>query len=142
MPALPQHIHPMVVHFPIALFFTALFFEVFSWVFKNKGLHTTALYLYVAAALLTPLVVLTGLREAQRLNLHHHILTEHRAYALWTMWSTLVSLPFLGFFAVKYPKIFRVFFILCLLNAAVLVTLTGHVGGEMVFNYGVGTDLF
>ena len=58
---LPSHLHPMVVHFPIALFIMALFFEVIGLVFKNDNFHQTAIYLYVSATLMMPLVVRTGI---------------------------------------------------------------------------------
>ena len=140
MVELTEHLHPMVVHFPIALFIMALFFELLSVFTRHEGLHKTALHLFVTAALITPLVVRTGLDEAARLNLKHPVLNEHREYAEWLMWVSLAALPLLWAVNRKCQKCFRAVFILVLISTAVLVTLTGHEGGKMVFEYGVGTE--
>ena len=58
---LPSHLHPMVVHFPIALFIAALGFDVSGLIFKKPNWHRTAVHLYILATLLTPLVLRTGI---------------------------------------------------------------------------------
>lgn len=133
-------IHPKVVHFPAALFVTALLFDAASWITRKDSLHKAAVYLYVFAALITPLIVRTGLWEEERLHLNHPLLDKHRLLALWTMWTSLMSLPVLWFLNQKYPKMFRTIFAVCLIGTSVLVTLAAHNGGRMVYEYGVGME--
>ncbi len=133
-------IHPKMVHFPIALFFTALVFDVLSLVFRKKALHQSAIYLYVFAALLTPLVVRTGIWEAERLHLNHPLLTKHSLMAQRTMWVSLMSLPVLWFLKNEFAKYFRAVFLIVLLATVGLVAYTGHLGGQMVYEYGVGIE--
>ena len=135
-----QPLHPRVVHFPIALFVTGLGLEVVSLLFKKESLHRTALHIYVLAALLTPLVVRTGIWEETRLHLSHPILDKHRMFALWTMWVSLASLPVLWFLKKELPKFLRLIFLVFLIGVAATVILTGHNGGRMVYEYGVGTQ--
>lgn len=90
-----QPIHPKVVHFPVALFMTALGLDLAGLIFKRESFHKTAVQIYVIAALVTPLVVRTGIWEAARLHLSHPVLEKHRVLALWTMWASLMSLPVL-----------------------------------------------
>ncbi len=135
-----QPIHPKVVHFPIALFMTALGLDLASFIFKKESFHKSAWHIYVIAALITPLVVRTGLWEEERFNLSHPVLDQHRQFALWTMWVSLMSLPVLWFMKLKSQKFFRVFFIILLIAVAGLVTVTGHNGGRMVYEYGVGME--
>ncbi|MBP9854800.1 MAG: hypothetical protein KBD53_08035 [Candidatus Omnitrophica bacterium] len=135
-----EHLHPMVVHFPIALLITAFVLEIASWLTKKDFFHQCALCLYVFSVLMIPFVVKTGLLEEDRLKLHHPLLEQHERYALWMMWWTLTSLPVLWFFYHKQRKFFRALFIVSLLGAAVLVTLTGDRGGKMVYEYGVGVE--
>ena len=78
-------LHPKLVHFPIALFTSAMGLEVLSLCFKKESLHRTAVHIYILAALISPLVVLTGLQDAQHLHLNHPVLTIHRNFALLTM---------------------------------------------------------
>ena len=135
-----QPIHPKVVHFPIALFMTALGLDLASLIFKKENLHKTAMHIYVIAALMTPLVVRTGIWEEERAHLNHPVLDKHRLFALWTMWVSLISLPCLWFIKQKSQKFFRLFSIILLIAVAGLVTLAGHNGGRMVFEYGVGVS--
>lgn len=133
-------LHPKLVHFPIALFVTALGFDLLSLMFRKEGLHKTAFNMYILAALITPLVVRTGMWESERLNLHHPVLDRHRMFALWTMWVSLMSLPVLWFFKKEIPRYFRILFILLLIGVVGVVTLAGHNGGRMVYEYGVGIE--
>lgn len=137
---LPAHLHPMVVHFPVALFITALGFDVLSLIFKKPNWHRTALHIYICAALLTPLVLRTGIWEAERVHLSHPILDEHRRYALWTMWTALASLPVLYIFKEKWLKFYRIAFLVFCISIVSLVSLTADKGGVMVYEYGVGIE--
>lgn len=134
-------LHPKVVHFPIALFLTALIFEMISWIFRKDQFHKTALYLFVFAALLSPLIVRTGMWEAERLHLNHPLLAEHSLMAQRLMWISLMSLPFLWLLKREYVKYFRITFVIVTLVTAGLVGYAGHLGGQMVYEYGVGVEV-
>ena len=137
-------LHPKVIHFPIALFLGAMGMEMLSLLFPALGgkdnLHRTAFHMYIFATVITPFVVLTGLQEAEHLHLNHPILTIHRNFALLTMWASLVSLPILWLAKKKGEKALRIIFIIFLLLLVVFVTIAGHNGGRMVYEYGVGTE--
>jgi len=137
---LPIHLHPMVVHFPVALFITALGFDMSSFVFKKPNWHCTAVHIYICAVLLTPLVLRTGIWEAERVNLNHPILDQHRRYALWTMWTALASLPVLYIFKERWLKFYRIVFLVFCIGIVSLVSLTADKGGVMVYEYGVGIE--
>ena len=133
-------LHPKVVHFPIALFSTALILDILGRVFRREKLHEAAVVIYVIAALSTPLVVWAGLWEQQRLHLHHPVLEKHKLYALWTMGAALISLPVLWFLKRSSFKVFRAVFTCLLLFLAIMVTCTGYWGGKMVYEYGAGVN--
>jgi len=137
---LPSHLHPMIVHFPVALFIMALVFELVSLILKNESTHKAAILMYVTAALMTPLVLRTGIWEAEKIGLSHPILDQHRNFALWTMWISLMSLPILWFLKREMSKYFRIIFLIFLISTATFVSLTGDKGGRMVFEYGVGVE--
>ncbi len=137
---LPPHLHPMVVHFPIALFLMALVLDILSFIAKKETFHHSALTLYVIAALMTPLVVRTGILEATKIGLSHPLLDEHRTFAIRLMWTSIMSLPLLWFIKKEAAKYFRITFLIFLIATAVLVSLGADKGGRMVFEYGVGVE--
>ena len=134
------HLHPAMVHFPIALFLGALGFELISLVCKKETFHRTAVYLFVVAALVSPFVVQTGLWEEDALKLHHPVLYIHERFALITMWTALASLPIFWLVHKKSPGGFRKVFILFALVVAVTVSTTAYYGGRMVYYYGIGIE--
>jgi uncharacterized membrane protein len=131
-------LHPKLVHFPIALFSTALILDILSRAFRKEKLHDTAVVIYAVGVLFTPIVVWAGLWEQQRLNLHHPVLEQHKMYGFITMWLSLVSLPMLWFVKKKSSQMFKIVFTCVLLSLSVLVTVTGYLGGRMVYEYGAG----
>ncbi len=133
-------LHPKLVHFPIALFVSALGFDLLSLVTKKEALHKTAVHLYIFATLITPLVVRTGILEVERVNLNHPILDKHKQLALYTMWASLMSLPILWVIKKEFSKCFRTIFLLLLICVVSFVGLAGHQGGKMVYEYGVGIE--
>ena len=133
-------LHPMVVHFPIALFVTALGLELLSLIAKKESLHQSAVHIFIIASLLTPLVVRTGIEEAEELRLTHPVLDKHRLFALWCMWVSLAALPVLWFTKKEFGKYFKVIFLAFLIGVISLVSFTGYHGGRMVYEYGVGIE--
>ncbi len=141
MTGIELHVHPMVVHFPIALFVCALVFEVLSLAFKNESYHRTALNLYVLAAIVAPLVVWTGLEEAKKVHLvSHPVFNVHKSFALATMSFSLLSLLVLWVFKRKINRSFRLILLICLLSAVSLVSIAAYNGGRLVYDYGIGIE--
>ena len=133
-----EHIHPILVHFPIALFISALGIEILSWCLKSSNLHKTALYVYIFATLSAPFSVLTGWMEWKKLNIHHPILDSHRNFGFALMYFSILGLVFVA--TCKDKKFFPPLFLCLLLIMAVLVTITAYFGGTMVYEYGVGVQ--
>ena len=131
-------LHPKLVHFPIALFLTALVFELASRLFKKSRISEAALLIYCFGVLSTPLVLGSGLWEQLRLHLNHPLLNQHKTYAIITLWISWVSLVLLWWLNKYHSKYFRNFFFIILIIVNVTVTVTAYYGGKMVYEYGVG----
>ena len=134
-------LHPKLVHFPIALFMTALIFEVLSRLLKRDALYQAAVIVYCFGALLTPVIVYTGLWEQMRIHLNHPVLTQHKSLGLLTMWISWVSLLILWILNRRQPKLFRTAFFVFLMFVNVTTILTAHYGGKMVYEYAVGVTI-
>ncbi len=135
------HLHPMVIHFPVALFISALLFEIVSVFSRKEILHQTAVSIYTLAVAAVPFAVITGLWEAEEWNLtNHKVFLQHRNFAFLTLGVSLIS-----FFIVtrvkKQPRnqLQRTFF-LALLILSVCVALTAFYGGQLVYEYGIGVE--
>ena len=141
MGTLPEiHLHPMLIHFPIALFFSSLIFETISLIVRKDQYHHTAFSLFVFAIICTPVALVTGFREAQELHLKHHVLDIHQAFAYATFISSVWGLSILWYVRKKSQQAFRKLFFIFLLIIAACVSVTAYNGGRMVYEYAVGVD--
>ncbi len=131
-------LHPKLVHFPIALFMSALGLEILSLLFRKDALHRTAVHIYVLAAFISPVVVLTGLQEVWHEHLHHPVLDIHQRFGLLTMFGSLATLPILWVLQKRNSKLFRAVFAASVIMIFIFVTVTAYNGGRMVYEYGVG----
>ena len=133
-------LHPKLVHFPIALMFSAAGMQMLGLVFNKETWRNAAWTMFVMAVIALPITALSGLWEADRLHLRHPILEEHKQWAFAALWSSLAALPALWFLKSKNNKVFQVLFLAAALAVCVLLFLAGREGGEMVFEYGVGVS--
>ena len=123
--------HVVLIHFPIALFITAVAFDLIAQWTKRRGLADAAYYNLLVAAISTVPVLATGLLawqlqlEGQKLKgilLLHLVLACVSTMMIWLVWwvhsrsrRRTVSLP-------SYRLAVEVL-------AVGIVALTGHLGG-------------
>lgn len=60
VPFLRRHPHPMIVHFPIALFISTVIFYVLYLIFEMESLEMTAMHCLMAGLFFTPFGIGTG----------------------------------------------------------------------------------
>lgn len=133
------HIHPILVHFPIALFISAMGLEILAVVFKKENLEQASWINFCLGALIMPVVVLTGLLEAKHLNLSHRIADIHKIFAFWAFGVSSVSTIGLWIIKKKCPKrLFKNLFFVSLILVVILVLICSYYGGRLVYEYGVG----
>lgn len=147
MPPL-NHLHPAIVHFPIALLATAPLLFVLGglWPAQRRGIHASALLLLLLGLLGALAALATG--EAAE-NFAHRTpelraaLDQHQISAQWTVaiFGCLAAtwLGYLGLVRFRRwslpPGVVRFLFLLWLLVSALGVAAllrTGHLGGHMV----------
>jgi len=132
------NLHPVFVHFPIALFVSAFVFEIVSLATKKEVFHKTALNIYVLGAFLSTLAVYTGHDQMEHHGLHHPVMEDHEHFGFAVMWTSLLSLPLMVFIYQKYPQHSRKVFLVFAFVMAVLVMTTGYYGGRLVYEYAIG----
>lgn len=134
--------HPILVHFPIALFVIAVVCELLSYFFKSQWLSFAALTNGVAAAIGAFAAVVTGL-FAKSLVVSGPAVFVAESHETMGYLVLATALAFAGIKLYAYLKQTEKF-----LTTAIAVGLLGivftivaaHEGGELVYKYGVGVD--
>ena len=124
--------HPVIIHFPIALFIASLAFDFLAIWRRNPALATVAYYNLLAAAMITPLAIASGLAawqwQLEGARLKGNLLL-HMVFALSASGLILVlcGWRFRQQGTSRRPQ-GRVYMAVAL-GALVLITLAGHLGG-------------
>ncbi len=131
----PTHAqHPVIVHFPIALFIFSLFLDLLGLRTRNRALNTAAYYNLVAAAVTGVISVITGLLawkfafgleplSGDRWLLFHLVLGIMTTVLMCALWAIRVRTA-----EQSDRPLSRLYIILAVLTLAV-ISLTGHFGG-------------
>ena len=131
------HLHPVLVHFPVALIIVGFLADISSLVFKKeKCLSTMGLYLEVLGLLGAIAAFITGhFMTGDTLDGAGHIGQMHELFATLTVCTIFIAVLFR--FLIIYLKIdtsnlkyiaTAIFFF-----AFIFVAITGHFGGMIVY---------
>jgi uncharacterized membrane protein len=138
-----QNIHPLVVHFPLALLPGALFFYLLAWVSGRESVAWTALSLLVLGAVAAAVAAGTGLYAEEGVmvdpTVHERLLDVHKAWML----ATLASSAALALWALAgrpFPARGRAVFVLALLVLLAVMAHGADYGGRLVYDYNAGGD--
>jgi len=147
------HLHPIVIHFPIALLLVVPPIVVLGllWPTQRKGIHSTALALLLLGTAMALLSLATGLAAAgwvPRNPALLEVLDDHEDQAKLTV--LLFGLLSLGFFLLHLlpPRLTRpprpgwmlgmhLLWLALSLAASLSLLRTGHLGGRLVHQLGV-----
>lgn len=145
-------LHPQIVHFPIAILILYSIFEIFGILLKNNFLQKSAHLLLAIGVLVSVAAVLTGNQAAEAAGLlknkintfPEELIEEHETYATITLWYFFAALVLRTYLVLKkkFKGILQYIFIPLVLVGSFLIYETGLRGGELVYKYGVGTELF
>ncbi len=137
-----SHIHPIMVHFPIALIIIATCYDIVLMITKRKVSPKQGLWLWVIAFLSAWIAIGTGPEEDARGNTN--VFHYHSQLADVTTLIAFLVVAVRVFFMVKKKDLVRfslvVYCILALL-CTVSVLSVGYFGGKMVYDQGVGVKM-
>jgi uncharacterized membrane protein len=135
-----SHLHPMIVHFPIALITVGFFADVVFLLFKEeKCLSKTGFYLMLLGALAAVAAWSTGHLFTSEPTEGEIVKTfsRHETGALITMIIIVIGALIRTYLVVKKNEdtnlkwiVFGLYFL-----AFAAVTFTGFMGGSMVYNF-------
>src|SRR5215472_13122166 len=131
-------VHPMLVHFPIALLFGSVALDWLGYWLKHPNLTRAGFYTLVLGALSVGVAALTGPDHATGDPSVPGLLAAHQNFATLTI-ATAVGLFAWRFLAARgVSGGWAVLYLVCTLALLVVVCLTGYYGGEMTYHHAVG----
>jgi uncharacterized membrane protein len=134
-----SHLHPMLVHFPIALLLWGFIADVASMFFKKEAcLSKIGFYLLLIGALTSVSAVLSGVLFTSEMSGAAGAVKEtHELFAWMTAGTALVAAA-LRLYIVTQKKEdgnFKWVAFVVYGLAAILVSVTGFFGGTLVYSY-------
>ncbi len=138
-----MHIHPMIVHFPIALLIIGFLSDIIGLFFKKDFFSRTGFYLLilgtlgVAAAYVTGNLAGDGIAEAGTLKQALETHEDAAALSLWLM--VIAAVVRIGLVMLKkYSGIFKWLAFILFFAGVLSIARTGYYGGELVFKHAAG----
>ena len=136
-----ESIHPMVVHFPIALLLTALFVDGLALILKRPTLHRVALWNLSLGTLGAGVAVLTGL-QAEDVAKHSfeiwQIMQLHKRLGITTLILGMMVTSWRWSKRDQLSQRARLLTVVGMLVMASTISLGAYLGGRMVYEFGVG----
>lgn len=140
------NIHPLIIHFPIALLVIAVLFDAARLAFKNESwLEKTVLALYSTGSLGLIAAFVSGRQAVETVTVFGDaipVVTSHEDWALYTMIYFLIFAAVRWFtFVKKMEKGFLLpLFVVIGLGGAVMLWHTGELGAKLVYKHGVAVS--
>lgn len=139
-----QNLHPLIVHYPIALLTASLPVYFLAWILRRESLEVVGLWLLVLGTLAAGLAVYTGLSASEGVmiapSVRDHILIYHKWF-MCTLLGLSILLSAWALLARPMPRRGRLVFIIGLLLMSLVVAKGADYGGWMVFDYNAGGTL-
>ncbi len=147
MPLLPTwapNLHPLVIHFPIALIVVAAFADLVDTLFGRPGwLTSAATTLFVLGSAAAIAACLTGQQALDTVfmpGMAHPIVQAHRTWAIATAsyFSVLTLIRVSVAFRAPLARRYRVALLVAALVGVAGLQQTAERGGRLVYEQGVG----
>jgi uncharacterized membrane protein len=138
-----QNIHPLMVHFPIALLMSAALFYLLALIFRKDTFATTAFFLLILGAISACVAAGTGLYAEDGVmvsfSVREHLLEHHEQLMLTTTGLSIILVVW-AIIARPFPKKRRAIFILLFVVLLAVMTWGADYGARMVYDYNAGGD--
>lgn len=144
-------LHPLFIHFPIVLTFIILYFEVAEYLKRlPQSFNSNSFIFLVFLLVFSVLSVITGNQALHIANSHslnteiRNVIEKHETFSTIFLWLT-VFLFFYKFLLITKKKnkdFYTLPLIIFNISMVVIVILTAFFGGKLVYNFGIGTDIF
>ena len=136
-----ERLHPLVVHFPIALLLTALFLDGLALALKRPHLHKIGLWNLCLGTAGAAAAVLTGL-QAEDVAKHSfeiwQVMRLHKRLGITTLILGMLMVAWRLWKRDRLAGRSRVLLMLLTLLMASTLSYGAYLGGRLVYEFGVG----
>lgn len=135
------NLHPMVVHFPIALLTTFLILEILSLILKSESLKTGASWMLYAGTVGAFITVIAGFRAAATINHSdeiHAIIESHEHLGLAVLLIAIILSLWRIVFKRKLAGSWWIVYLALSIIMVIVMSFGADLGGLMVYTHGVG----
>ena len=140
------HLHPMIVHFPIALLIVGFLLDLIGAILNKDFFSKTGFYLLilgtmgVIAAYISGNIAGDGVSEAGALK---QALENHEDAAQLSLWLMVIAsiVRIVIVLLKKYSGVFKWVAVVLFLTGILSIARTGYYGGELVFKHAAGVQL-
>lgn len=146
LPEWAPNVHPLLVHFPIAIFITAVLADLSYLLWKKEWLRSSAISLFVLAALAALFTYFSGKQAIDIVSVPLRAELTASRHADWGFYTML----YFNFYAalriflyrkeVDRKKLIAILLFCGTLVGAGIVAKTADLGGRLVYKYGVGVQ--
>ena len=140
------HLHPMIVHFPIALLIVGFLSDFVGLLTKRDFFTQAGFYLFTLGALGVIAAFITGSQAGDGIveeGALKEALENHEGAAELTIWVVSIATVFriTLFFLKKYRGVLKMVSLALGLLAVMAIARTGYYGGELVYKHAAGVQL-
>ena len=140
------HLHPMIVHFPIALLIVGFLFDIAGSITKRESFTQTAFYLIILGALGVIAAFITGDQAGSGITEEGALkqaLENHEDAATLTIWIVSIAAAFRIALVLlkKFKGVLKMVSLALFLIAVMSIARTGYYGGELVYKHAAGVQL-
>ena len=138
--AIPELIHPMVIHCAIALPVIVLLIELFNTLFKKRALSVTSLMLLLLMSISLFVAYLTGSVDAKNLSGlvgdAKALLEEHKQIGIYMVYGSAIVIFFKLLSMITKAGFIRLLYVLVLIGFIVTTLYQSKEGMNLVYKYG------
>jgi len=131
---IPSMMHPLFVHFAIALPVILLTLELINLIAKRRILTGINIFFTILMPLIYFATYLTGIEDAKNLNIE--ALEAHKQLGVYMVYGSLIVLLFKLISSAINKIQIKIFFYLALVAFIATSFIEGKRGGELVYKYG------
>lgn len=134
-------LHPILVHFPIALLFTAVFFEFWGFLFPRESYRQFGLWLLIFG--FVGGIVASGFGwwaedSVKAAGVPEDAIDRHESFAVATLILFGVLLIFRRWVRDRWSVRVQTIYLTLAVAGLLLLATTGYFGGDLVYRYGAG----